>query len=132
MPKRTTEYRATLLEDLANPKEAAAYLNAARDDSPEMLLVALRDVADAHHMATIAETAGVSRESLYRMLARGGNPTYRNFVGILSAMGLEFTLGAIGFEGDTNEPAATSHPRHKDDSGQGHRKSSARRRGKKR
>jgi DNA-binding phage protein len=60
VPKRTTEYRKTLLNDLANPAEASAYLNAARDDSAEMLLTALRDVAEVHHMATVAETAGVS------------------------------------------------------------------------
>jgi probable addiction module antidote protein len=103
MPKRTTEYRKTLLNDLANPAEASAYLNAARDDSPEMLLTALRDVAEVHHMATVAETAGVSRESLYRMLTSGGNPTYHNFWGILKAMGLEFRIGAIDSEHNPDE-----------------------------
>jgi probable addiction module antidote protein len=126
MPKRTTEYRATLLEDLADPKEASAYLNAARDDSPEMLLTALRDVAEAHQMAKVAETAGVSRESLYRMLASGGNPTYRNFVGILKAMGLEFTLSPLEPE-DRNE--STSSLRSKREvPGRGSEKNSSRRR----
>jgi probable addiction module antidote protein len=104
MPKRTSDYRAKLLEDLADPKEAAAYLNAARTDSPEMLLTAMRDVAEAHQMAKVAATAGVSRESLYRMLTADGNPTYRNFVGILGAMGLDFTLGPTGSESGEPEP----------------------------
>ena len=90
MPKRTTDYRGALLDDLKDPQEAAHYLNAALRDSEEALLVALRDVAEARQMAKIAETVGVSRESLYRMLSASGNPTYRNFFGILKALGVEF------------------------------------------
>jgi len=90
MPKRTTDYRSALLDDLKDPREAAHYLNAALRDSEEALLVALRDVAEARQMAKIAQTVGVSRESLYRMLSASGNPTYRNFFGILKALGLEF------------------------------------------
>ncbi len=90
MPKRSTDYRNSLLEDLKDPIEAAHYLNAALDDSPEMFLSALRDVAEARQMAKVAEGAGISRESLYRMLKTSGNPTYRSFIGILRAIGLEF------------------------------------------
>jgi probable addiction module antidote protein len=90
MPKRSSDYRSSLLEDLKDPAEAANYLNAALGDSPEMFLCALRDVAEARQMARVAEGAGVSRESLYRMLKRSGNPTYRNFIGVLQAIGLEF------------------------------------------
>jgi probable addiction module antidote protein len=90
MPKRTADYRTALLEDLKDPREAADYLNAALRDSEEAFLVALRDVAEARQMAKIAETVGVSRESLYRMLSASGNPTYRNFFGILKALGVEF------------------------------------------
>jgi len=90
MPKRTTDYRATLLEDLKDPREATNYLNAALQESEEMFLVALRDVAEARQMARVAKNAGVSRESLYRMLGASGNPTYRNLLGILKALGIEF------------------------------------------
>jgi len=47
MPKRTTSFRDELLADLADPQEAASYLNAALEESEEMFLVALRDVAEA-------------------------------------------------------------------------------------
>lgn len=47
MPKRTTDYRTALLRDLQDPREAEAYLKAAAEDSPEMLAIALRDVAEA-------------------------------------------------------------------------------------
>ncbi len=90
MPKRTTDYRSALLDDLKDPQEAAHYLNAALRDSEEAFLIALRDVAEARQMAKIAATVGVSRESLYRMLSASGNPTYRNFFGILKALGVEF------------------------------------------
>lgn len=52
-------YREALLDGLANPDEAAHYLNAAIDDSPEMFLKALRNVAQAHQMAKVAKQSGV-------------------------------------------------------------------------
>ena len=90
MPKRTSSYHKSLHEDLKDPVEAANYLNAALLDSEEMFLAALRDVAESRQMARVAADVGVSRESLYRMLAVSGNPTYRNFLGILRALGVEF------------------------------------------
>jgi len=91
MPKRTADYRRTLLEDLKDPEEAALYLTEALRDSEEMFLVALRDVAEARQMAKVAESAGIARESLYRMLSPSGNPTYHNLIGIFRALGIEFS-----------------------------------------
>ncbi len=47
--KRITEsYKKGLLKNLADPVEAAAYLNAAlEDDSDDAFLMALRDIAEA-------------------------------------------------------------------------------------
>ena len=92
MPKRTIDFRETLLADLADPQEAANYLNAAFEDSEQMALVALRDIAEAHQMAREAGEAGVAREALYRMLRDTGNPTYSNFVKILDAVGLRISF----------------------------------------
>ncbi len=92
MPKRTTSFRDELLADLADPQEAASYLNAAMEDSEEMFLVALRDVAEAKQMAKVAEGAGVARESVYRMLTAKGNPTYTSLLGILHAVGLKMAI----------------------------------------
>ena len=48
MPK-TKNYQEELIEDLKDPSEAANYLNAALEDAdPEVFLLALRDVAEAH------------------------------------------------------------------------------------
>ncbi len=94
MPKRTTDYRTELLQDLGSPDEAAHYLNAALEDSPEMFLVALRDVAEARRMARVAGEAGVAREALYRMLCETGNPRYSSLTGILKALGLRLAIEA--------------------------------------
>lgn len=98
MPKRTSDFREDLLTDLADPVEAARYLNAAMDDSEQMLLVALRDVADSQQMSRVAEKAGVAREALYRMLAQNGNPTYASLMGILNALGLKIEFVPINSE----------------------------------
>jgi probable addiction module antidote protein len=96
MPKRTSDFREDLLADLADPAEAARYLNAALEDSEQMLLVALRDVAESRQMSRVAEQAGVAREALYRMLGQNGNPTYTNLMGILKALGLKIDFAPIG------------------------------------
>ena len=100
MPKRTKSFREQLLRDLADPAEAAYYINAALDDSAEedsqeMLLVALRDVAEAWRISAAAIEAGVSRESVYRMLSKHGNPTYRSLAGILKALDLRLSVSPI-------------------------------------
>jgi len=97
MPKRTRSFRAQLLKDLADPQEAACYIGAALEDpDEEMFLIALRDVAEARSgMSTIASEAGVSRESIYRMLSKTGNPTHSNLRGILRALNLKLSVEAM-------------------------------------
>jgi probable addiction module antidote protein len=46
-------------------------------------------------MAKVADTAGVARESVYRMLSGEGNPTYANLTGILRAVGLKLAIEPI-------------------------------------
>jgi probable addiction module antidote protein len=94
MPKRTGSYRDALLQDLRNPVEAANYLNAAFEDSEEVFLAALRDVATSQlrSMSDIAEQVGVSRETLYRIMAETGNPTFSNLTAVLSSVGLRMRI----------------------------------------
>lgn len=99
MPKRTVKFREHLLKDLASPSEAALYLNAAAEDSEEMVLVALRDVAEARQMAQVAEQASVAREALYRMLSKSGNPTYSSLSGVLKALGIRMCFAPVGTSG---------------------------------
>lgn len=49
MAKKTTIYQEYLIEALKNPREAAAYLNAAmEEDDRALLLLALQNVAEAY------------------------------------------------------------------------------------
>lgn len=95
MPKRTSDYHSWLLSQLIYPREAVHYLNAAIEDSPEMFLKALRNVAEAHKMAKVAEEAGVRRESLYRTLSEEGNPRLDTLTSILTVLGFRIALEPI-------------------------------------
>jgi probable addiction module antidote protein len=109
MAIRSSSYRDEFFEALADPEEAAEYLNAAARDSQESLLMALRDVAQARQMAKVAEGAGVKRESLYRTLSAQGNPTLDTFTGVLGAVGLYMVFAPI-HEGESQEVGADEKP----------------------
>lgn len=89
--RRSENYKADLLEELRrDPQYAADYLTAARSDSPEAFLVALRDVAEARKgMKHLARAARVNRENLYRALSRKGNPRIATLDSVLEALGFE-------------------------------------------
>ena len=100
MSKASRPYREELLADLQEPSEAAAYLTAALEDgSPEVFLLALRDVAAAHGMKRLAEGAQLSRESMYRMLSDEGNPQLSSLTAVLQQLGLRLSVAV-------NEPVA--------------------------
>ena len=91
---RKYSYQKDLIESLKDPREAAAYLNAAIDEKDRAIfLLALRNVAKAHGgMASIAAKANLNRESLYRMLSRKGNPEIESLYILLHAMGLKLAV----------------------------------------
>jgi probable addiction module antidote protein len=79
------------------PDFAAEYLKAAMEDAeePEVLLIALRRVAEARGgVAKVAKAAGIERESLYRALSARGNPRWSTLVAVTKAMGLKLTVEA--------------------------------------
>ena len=73
-----------------DPEFAAAYLRAAMEDSdePQVLLIALRQVAKARGMASVARRAKIERESLYRALSPKGNPRFSTIAAVTKALGL--------------------------------------------
>ena len=93
MSKLTKSYRESLLHDLHDPAEAAAYLTAAlaEGDSATFLL-ALRDVAEARGMRQLAQEAQLNRESLYRMLSAQGNPQLDSLTAILDTLDLRLAV----------------------------------------
>ena len=86
-------YRIGLLEDLADPEEAAAYLNAALEDGDqEVFLLALRHVTEARGMSQVARQARLNRESLYKMLSSTGNPQLTSLNALLRTVGLRLAV----------------------------------------
>lgn len=70
MKTASVNYDIGLHEDLRDPVEAAAYLNAALDDGTQtVFLSALRDVAKAHGLTRLARETTLNRENLYRILS---------------------------------------------------------------
>ena len=93
MTKTSRPCKASLLEDLKDPNEAAEYLTAALEDgSLDLFLVALRNVAEAHGMKKLAEGAQLNRESMYRMLSEEGNPQLSSLTSVLHQLGLRLSV----------------------------------------
>lgn len=95
---KAKSYKKHLLEQLQNPQEAAAYLNAAlQEDDHHVFLLALRDITEANGgMAWLADEADLNRENLYRTLSKRGNPRFFNLLAVLDAVGLELSISARG------------------------------------
>ena len=69
------EYMATVLET----------------DDPDLLLLALGDVARARGMAQVAKDAGLGRESLYKALAPGAKPRFDTVLKVARALGIRLS-----------------------------------------
>jgi probable addiction module antidote protein len=97
---RDVSYEETVVAMLkADPEFAAVYLAAALDEADQpggqlALLAALRQIAEAQGMASVAERAGIPRESLYRALSPRGNPTLKTLLALLNATGLRLGVNA--------------------------------------
>jgi probable addiction module antidote protein len=84
----------TLNNYLQDPAEASAYLDAVLESGDNSaLLVALRDVVDARGgVSELAMAKNLSRETLYRTLAAGGNPTLDTLSKVLEFAGLRVSV----------------------------------------
>jgi len=97
-------YQHSLIKRLSDPKEAAAYLDAALEegDRPAFLL-AIRNVIDARGgMTQMARQTGLNRENLYRVLSERGNPEINSLEKLLKGLGLRL---AVEVDRDLNHAA---------------------------
>ena len=96
--KHTTKYEDELIEDLKDPEEAQAYLEAAfdayeEDSDTQALLLAMRDVAEAQGgIGELSKKTSISRQHLYQILASKHNPRLDNWLSILSGLGFRIRL----------------------------------------
>lgn len=93
MRRVSASYEQGLKEALADPEEAAAYLNAALEDgSQEVFLIALKDVAGAHGLTKLARETSLNRENIYRILSEEGNPQLSSLKALLDSLGLRLAV----------------------------------------
>ena len=91
----TAEFKVS--DYLKTPEDIAGYLTLVlEDDDPKLLLLALRDVAEARGgIAALAEETGLNRESLYKTLSGNRNPGIETINAILRAYDLRLSVTAI-------------------------------------
>ena len=75
---------------LDSEETIAEYLSAALENpDPDAFLVAVRDVAKARGISTVAANAGLGRESLYKALKPGAQPRFDTVRRLLGALGVK-------------------------------------------
>ncbi|ARP68220.1 putative addiction module antidote protein (plasmid) [Mesorhizobium sp. WSM1497] len=78
---------------LNTEEEIVAFLDAVMAEGDlQFLCKALGQVARSKGMTEIAKKTGMSRESLYKALSEGGNPSLGTVVSVLDAMGLRLSV----------------------------------------
>jgi len=81
---------------LDDDEAIAEYMTAILEtNDPDLLLVALSDVARAKGMAQVAKDAGLGRESLYKALAPGAKPRFETIMKVAHALGVKFTAQPV-------------------------------------
>ena len=77
---------------LTDDEEIAVYMAVVLEaNDPDLLLLALADVARAKGMTQVAKDAGLGRESLYKALAPGATPRFETVMNVMRALGVKFT-----------------------------------------
>jgi probable addiction module antidote protein len=90
--KKTSTRVWDAVEHLKTDRDIAAYLNAALEDGDSSLIAAaLGDIARAKGMTTVAKSAGLGRESLYKALSPDGRPELATVMKVVQALGLKLT-----------------------------------------
>ncbi len=77
-------------EYLDSDEAVAEYLTSILEENdPEMLAVALGDIARARGMSDIARSTGLAREALYKALRPGAQPRFETVARVCAALGVK-------------------------------------------
>jgi len=107
MPKRSGDFGAWRSKKLAEPANAAHYLNAALEDSPEIFLAAVKEVIKARESVTaVAGLAGVAPETIHRTFSSSGNPTLDTLSSVLGVLGLKLSIAPIESFQSASQPSS--------------------------
>jgi probable addiction module antidote protein len=81
---------------LTDDAAVAEYMTAVLEtDDPDLLLLALGDVARARGMAQVAKDSGLGRESLYKALAPGAKPRFDTVLKVARALGIRLSAHVV-------------------------------------
>ena len=94
---RSRDFQESLTEMLADPLEAAEYLNAALEEGDrELFLLCLKNVVQAQGgMSKLAKESTLNRESLHRMLSKKGNLRISSLDSLLHAINLKLVIQPV-------------------------------------
>ncbi|MBC2705613.1 addiction module antidote protein [Desulfobacula sp.] len=82
-----------IAEYMQNPEEIRAYLQEVLDTGDDSDFIhALSTAARAMGMTEVAQKAGVTRASLYKSLAEGGNPRFSTISKVTKALGFKLAV----------------------------------------
>jgi probable addiction module antidote protein len=81
---------------LTDETAVAEYVTAVLEaDDPDLLLLALADIARAKGMAEVARQAGLGRESLYKALSPGAKPRFDTVLKVARALGVRLSAHPV-------------------------------------
>ena len=91
MPTETRKF--DIQNYIESPQDQAEYLAAAFEDGdPTFIASVLGDIARARGVTAFAKETGISRESVYKGLRPGGNPTLDTLTKAAKALGFKLAL----------------------------------------
>jgi probable addiction module antidote protein len=95
MPIETTRF--DVQQHLETTEDQVAYIEAVLEDGdPDLIAAALGDIVRARGASEFARETGLSRETIYKALRAGGNPTLDTISRTLRALGLRLSVHAAG------------------------------------
>jgi probable addiction module antidote protein len=95
-PVKTTVWEPA--EYLKTEEQIAAYLDDIfKSGDSDLIVAAIGDIARARGMSKIACDTSRGRESLYKSLSQGGNPSFETIIKVLASLG--FGLRPTASEG---------------------------------
>lgn len=105
--KKSRSVRETHDRHLREPEFAIEYINDALEEGNlAEVLLAIKNVTQAHNVASVARDAGLSRPSLYKALAEDGNPQFSTIQKVIEAVGLRLRVEPADHPHNNNHASA--------------------------
>jgi probable addiction module antidote protein len=86
-------YEWDMAENINTKEEVIAYLQGAiEENDTETLFDVIGAIARSKGMVAVAKELGLSRESLYKSLSAGGNPSFSTVLRVLDLLGYRMQI----------------------------------------